>query len=94
MRLGRFAFLRCMRPRFQIPWMIWGMIVKAIKSSVPTSEQARFVVILEDEAAWKTVTHYTLARRPLCLVGGGCSAGDASTCCFNAALAGLSNWRC
>jgi hypothetical protein len=40
------------------PRMLRGMIVKSMKSSVPPSEQARFVVILENEAAWKTVTHF------------------------------------
>jgi len=40
------------------PRMLRGMIVKSMKSSVPASEQARFVVILENEAAWKTVTHF------------------------------------
>jgi hypothetical protein len=41
-----------------VPRMIRGMIVKSMKSSVPASEQARFVVILENEAAWKTVTRF------------------------------------
>jgi hypothetical protein len=41
-----------------VPRMIRGVIVKSMKSSVPASEQARFVVILENEAAWKTVTRF------------------------------------
>jgi ATP10 protein len=41
-----------------VPRMVRGMVVRSIKSSVPVSEQARFVPILENEAAWKTVCHY------------------------------------
>ena len=50
------------------PRMLRGMIVKSMKSSVPASEQARFVVILENEAAWKTVTHYGQPDDPYLLV--------------------------
>jgi ATP10 protein len=41
-----------------VPRMMRGVVVRSIKSSVPASEQARFVPILENEAAWKTVCHY------------------------------------
>ena len=51
-----------------VPRMIRGLIVKSMKSSVPASEQARFVVILENEAAWKTVTHYGRPDDPYLLV--------------------------
>jgi hypothetical protein len=51
-----------------VPRMIRGLIVKSIKSSVPVSEQARFVVILENEAAWKAVTHYGRPDDPYLLV--------------------------
>jgi hypothetical protein len=51
-----------------VPRMIRGLIVKSIKSSLPASEQARFVVILENEAAWKTVTHYGRPDDPYLLV--------------------------
>jgi hypothetical protein len=50
------------------PRMLRGMIVKSMKSSVPASEQARFVVILENEGAWKTVTHYERPDDPYLLV--------------------------
>jgi hypothetical protein len=51
-----------------VPRMVRGFVVKSIKSSVPASEQARFVVILENEAAWKTVTHYGRPDDPYLLV--------------------------
>ena len=51
-----------------VPRMIRGMIVKSMKSSVPASEQSRFVVIVENEAAWKTVTHYGRPDDPYVLV--------------------------
>jgi hypothetical protein len=51
-----------------VPRMVRGLIVKSIKSSVPAKEQARFVVILENEAAWKTVTHYERPDDPYVLV--------------------------
>jgi ATP10 protein len=50
------------------PRMLRGMIVKSMKSSVPASEQARFVVILENEAEWKTVTRYGRPDDPYLLV--------------------------
>jgi len=50
------------------PRMIRGFIVKSMKSSLPASEQARFVVILENEAAWKMVTHYGRPDDPYLLV--------------------------
>jgi hypothetical protein len=50
------------------PRMIRGLIVKSIKSSLPANEQARFVVILENEAGWKTVTHYGRPDDPYVLV--------------------------
>jgi predicted transcriptional regulator len=50
------------------PRMLRGMIVKSMKSSVPASEQTHFVVILENEAAWKTVTHYGQPDDPYVLV--------------------------
>jgi ATP10 protein len=50
------------------PRMIRGFIVKSIKSSLPASEQARFVVILENEMAWKAVTHYERPDDPYLLV--------------------------
>jgi hypothetical protein len=51
-----------------VPRMVRGLVVKSIKSSVPASEQARFIVILENEAAWKTVTHYGRPDDPYVLV--------------------------
>jgi hypothetical protein len=51
-----------------VPRMIRGMIVKSMKSSVPASEQSRFVVIVENEAAWKTVTHFGRQDDPYVLV--------------------------
>ena len=51
-----------------VPRMIRGLIVKSMKSSVPASEQARFVVILENEAAWRTITHYGPPDDPYVLV--------------------------
>jgi predicted transcriptional regulator len=48
--------------------MIRGLIVKSMKSSVPASEQARFIVILDNEAAWKTVAHYGPPDDPYVLV--------------------------
>jgi hypothetical protein len=50
------------------PRILRGTIVKSMKSSVPVSEQARFCVILENEAAWKTVTHYERPDDPYLLV--------------------------
>jgi hypothetical protein len=50
------------------PRMIRGLIVKSMKSSVPAGEQARFVVILDNEAAWKTVAHYGRPDDPYVLV--------------------------
>jgi hypothetical protein len=50
------------------PRMIRGLIVKSMKSSVPASEQGRFVVILDNEAAWKTVAHYGRPDDPYVLV--------------------------
>jgi hypothetical protein len=50
------------------PRMLRGMIVKSMKSSVPATEQAHFVVILENEAAWKTVAHYGRPDDPYVLV--------------------------
>ena len=50
------------------PRMLRGMIVKSMKSSVPASEQARFVVILENEAGWKAVCHYERPDDPYLLV--------------------------
>jgi hypothetical protein len=50
------------------PRMLRGMIVKSMKSSVPAGEQAHFVVILENEAMWKTVTHYGRPDDPYVLV--------------------------
>ena len=51
-----------------VPRMIRGLIVKSMKSSVPASEQARFVVILENEAAWKTIARYGPPDDPYVLV--------------------------
>jgi len=51
-----------------VPRVIRGLIVKSIKSSLPASEQARFVVIVENESAWKTVTHYEQPDDPYLLV--------------------------
>ncbi len=48
--------------------MVRGFVVKSIKSSLPASEQARFVVIVENEAAWKTVTHFGRPDDPYLLV--------------------------
>ncbi|MCU1248145.1 MAG: hypothetical protein JWQ49_1174 [Edaphobacter sp.] len=50
------------------PRMMRGLIVKSIKSSVPAREQAHFVVIVENEAAWKMVTHYGRPDDPYVLV--------------------------
>jgi ATP synthase subunit 10 len=50
------------------PRMLRGLIVKSMKSSVPASEQARFIVILENEAGWKTITHYGRPDDPYVLV--------------------------
>jgi hypothetical protein len=50
------------------PRMIRGLIVKSMKSSVPANEQTRFVVILDNEAAWKTVAHYGRPDDPYILV--------------------------
>jgi hypothetical protein len=50
------------------PRMMRGFIVKSMKSSLPANEQARFVVIYENEAAWKTVTHYGRPNDPYLLV--------------------------
>src|ERR1700731_1483593 len=51
-----------------VPRVVRGFVVKSIKASLPASEQARFVVILENEAAWKTVTHYERPDDPYLLV--------------------------
>ena len=51
-----------------VPRMVRGFVVKSIKSSLPASEQARFFVILENEAAWKAVTHYGRPDDPYLLV--------------------------
>jgi hypothetical protein len=51
-----------------VPRMVRGFVVKSMKSSVPASEQTRFVVILENEAAWKAVTHFERPDNPYVLV--------------------------
>jgi hypothetical protein len=40
------------------PGMVRGFIVRSMRSSVPGPMQARFVPIMDNEAAWRTLVHY------------------------------------
>ena len=41
-----------------VPRMLRGFVEGKIKDSVPDAARARFVPLLENEAAWRTVAHY------------------------------------
>jgi len=41
-----------------VPKLIRGMVVKSIKSGVPEAEQAHFLPLFSDEAAWQKIAHY------------------------------------
>jgi len=41
-----------------VPKLIRGMVVKSIKSGVPEAEQAHFLPMFTDEAAWQKIAHY------------------------------------
>jgi ATP10 protein len=50
------------------PGMVRGLIVRSMKSSVPQVAQARFVPIMDNEAAWRTLVHYVPPDDPYLLV--------------------------
>jgi hypothetical protein len=50
------------------PKLLRGMIVRSIKSSVPERAQARFVPLMEGEAAWRALAHYSRPDDPYVLV--------------------------
>jgi hypothetical protein len=50
------------------PGMVRGFIVRSMKSSVPQQAQARFVPIMDNEAAWRTLAHYGPPDDPYLLV--------------------------
>jgi ATP10 protein len=50
------------------PGMVRGFILRSMKSSVPEQVQPRFVPIMSDEAAWKTLAHYGKADDPYVFV--------------------------
>ena len=41
-----------------VPKLIRGMVVKSIKSGVPEAEQAHYLPLFSDEAAWQKIAHY------------------------------------
>lgn len=45
-----------------LPKMIQGFVINQIRSSVPERERPRFVVLLENEAAWQTMVAYKNAN--------------------------------
>jgi hypothetical protein len=47
-----------------VPGMMRGLILHSMKSSVPEQVQPRFVPIMNDEAAWRTLAHYGKADDP------------------------------
>jgi hypothetical protein len=51
-----------------VPGMLRGLIVRSMRSSVPGLAQARFVPIMDNEAAWRTLVHYGLPDDPYLLV--------------------------
>jgi hypothetical protein len=40
------------------PGMMRGLIVRSMRSSVPEREKARFVPVMDNEAAWRTLVRY------------------------------------
>jgi hypothetical protein len=50
------------------PGMVRGFIVRSMRSSVPDQMQARFVPIMDNEAAWRTLVHYGPPFDPYLLV--------------------------
>jgi hypothetical protein len=51
-----------------VPKMIRGFVINQIRSSVPEQERPRFVVLLENEAAWQTMVGYKEANEAYVLV--------------------------
>jgi hypothetical protein len=50
------------------PGMVRGFIVRSMRSSVPEPMQARFVPIMDNEAAWRGLVHYGPPDDPYVLV--------------------------
>jgi ATP10 protein len=50
------------------PSMVRGFILRSMRSSVPAGAQARFVPIMDNESAWRTLVHYGPPDDPYLLV--------------------------
>lgn len=74
-----------------VPKLVRGMVLRSMKSSVPQSDQAHFMPIFSDEAAWKSVARFGNADDAYVLVvdGDGKVLWQTSGHVSEAAFAGL-----
>jgi hypothetical protein len=51
-----------------VPGFVRGMVLRSIKSSTPERAQPRVVPVVNDEAGWRAITHYSQADDAYLLV--------------------------
>ena len=43
----------------EVPRLVRGVVIRAMRSSIPERAQPRFLILTENEAAWRSVAHYS-----------------------------------